>query len=74
MRPYIPLSQRPVAQIRAQARQYQQMAATAREPVAKRGLETLAVKLTVLAQRREAAENSVQDNESNQGQQQGAAD
>jgi hypothetical protein len=50
------------------------MAATAREPVAKRGLETLAVKLTVLAQRREAAENSVQDNESNQGQQQGAAD
>ena len=56
MTQYVPLSQRSADEIRAQAELYQQMAATARTPEAKRGLENLVLRLVALAERRLAAE------------------
>jgi hypothetical protein len=55
MRKYIPLSQRSPEMIRAQAAMYPEMAATARTAEAKRGLEKLAVLMSGLADKREAA-------------------
>jgi len=57
MHKYLPLSQRSSDEIRAQGETYQEMAATARTPEAKRGLESLAVRFAALADKREAAEN-----------------
>jgi hypothetical protein len=56
MQKYMPLSQRPHHEILAQAELYLEMAATARTPQAKRGLETLAARLVALADRRAATE------------------
>ena len=52
---YVPLSQRSPARLRAQAAAYREMAATARSPEAKNGLEKLVVRLARLADQREAA-------------------
>lgn len=57
MRKYTPLSNRSADEIRAQGELYLEMAATARTPEAKRGLEALAVRLAALAERREAMED-----------------
>jgi hypothetical protein len=57
MQKYVPLSQRSPEQIRTQAELYQEMAATARTPDAKRGLEALAARFAALADQRETAEN-----------------
>jgi hypothetical protein len=57
MQKYTPLSQRPHHEILAQAEHYLEMAATARTPQAKRGLEALAVRLVALADRRADAES-----------------
>ncbi len=56
MRKHVPLSLRPPAELRGQAERYRQMAATARTPEAKRGLESLANRFTLLADRRETEE------------------
>jgi hypothetical protein len=54
MHTYVPLSQRSPDEIRDQGEIYQEMAATARTPEAKRGLEALAVRLAALAEQLEA--------------------
>lgn len=56
MHTYVPLSQRSPDEIRDQGEIYQEMAATARTPEAKRGLEALAVRLAALAEQLEAVE------------------
>jgi len=56
MTKYVPLSQRSPDEIRAQAELYQEMAASARTPEAKRGLETLVRRFVALAEQRLAAE------------------
>ncbi len=53
---YVPLSQRSSKEIRAQGETYFRMAQTARTPVAKSGLEALAVRFAAFAARREAEE------------------
>jgi hypothetical protein len=53
-RKYIPLTQRPYQEIRAEADKYREMAATARSATAKRGLEALAARFSALADRMEA--------------------
>ena len=57
MRKYTPLRQRSADELRTQGELYREMAATARTPVAKSGLERLAARLTVLADQREAEED-----------------
>ena len=57
MQKYVPLRQRSADQIRSQAELYAEMAATARTPEAKRGLEGLAVRFAMLADQREAEES-----------------
>jgi hypothetical protein len=57
MRKFVPLSQRSSDEIRAQAELYQEMAATARTPEAKRGLEALVVRFAALADQQAAAES-----------------
>jgi hypothetical protein len=59
MRYHVPLSQRSALEIRAQGEMYRQMATTARTPVAKRGLELLAVRWTAIADRRGPAANGL---------------
>jgi hypothetical protein len=56
MRQYVPLSQRSPEDIRTQGELYKAMAATARTPEAKRGLEALAVRFAAMADQREAME------------------
>jgi hypothetical protein len=56
MRHYVPLSQRSADQIRSQGETYLAMAATARTPEAKRGLEALAVRFAALADQRDSEE------------------
>jgi hypothetical protein len=60
MEKYVPLSQRSPDEIRTQAELYREMAATARTPEAKRGLQTLAVRFATLAERRQVAESQQQ--------------
>jgi hypothetical protein len=55
-RPYIPLSQRPAVDLRAESERYQAMAETARTAVARRGLQALALRLAARADEREATE------------------
>lgn len=52
MKKYVPLSRRSPDEIRAQAELYQEMAASARTPEAKLGLEKLVVRLLALAEQR----------------------
>jgi hypothetical protein len=59
MERYVPLSQRSPDEIRAQAELYQEMAASARTPEAKRGLEKLMVRLIALAEQRRQAKPRV---------------
>lgn len=56
MTKYVPLSRRSPDEIRAQAKLYQEMAASARTPEAKLGLEKLVVRLIALADERLAAQ------------------
>ncbi len=53
---YVPLSQRSSKELRAQGETYRRMALTARTPVAKSGLESLAIRFAALAASREAEE------------------
>jgi len=57
MTKYVPLSQRSPDEIRAQAELYQEMAANARTPEAKRGLENLVRRFVALAEQRLMAES-----------------
>jgi hypothetical protein len=49
----VPLSERPIAELRAQAAEYRRMAVTARQTATKRGLLKLADRLDALADERE---------------------
>ena len=52
MRTYVPLNERSPAEIRAQAALYEEMAASARTPEVKLGLEKLARRFVALADQR----------------------